>query len=699
MTNNFVLLVIILFVYGLAFFTMGLAIALESRRPSAFPLAHGLKYLAAFGLVHSMVEWIEMLVVIQSQLLIDVDAAPWRVIKVILLAISTVCLLLFSVHVLTETLQKHNWLHWLPAGLFVVWLGSFVIPHLGWIAGEPTAGLSTCLQCHPGQSQTYLTMSGEWLTSAEVWARYLLYLPGSILAALAILTQRSFLKSIHMRKVIIDCQRAAIAFTVNGVAAGLIVPPAPYFPASMLNYATFFTWLHMPPQILRAALAFIIAYFILRILRVFEVEKTRQLEAANRDRFEAQQAALEAQRRAREEIESWSKQLETTVKIRTRELEALYKIGTEISALLDLDRILESVVENARQLLGAEVATLSLLDEDAGELAVRAVAGTRTAAFQQIRMPVGRGIAGRAVALGEVIAVADYRIDPSFTHELDAIIEAEGLTCHIAVPLSVGDRIVGALYVADRSNRTFTDAEARLLARLANQASIAIENARLYVQVQNLAVLEERDRLAREMHDSLAQSLGYLSLKSNVVAGLLSKGEVSKAEAELRQMERAADDAYADVRESILGLRSTVLPGRGLITTLSQYLHKYGLQHHIHVELAVCDNVQIRFSPATEVQVVRIIQEALANVRKHAQASSAWVRFKAEPGWMIVTISDNGRGFDLDEVLARSGDHFGLQTMRERAESVGGQLTVHSTRGLGSEISVRLPESGNGGRL
>jgi signal transduction histidine kinase len=149
--------------------------------------------------------------------------------------------------------------------------------------------------------------------------------------------------------------------------------------------------------------------------------------------------------------------------------------------------------------------------------------------------------------------------------------------------------------------------------------------------------------------------------------------------------------AYEEVRQSIFGLRTMVSRGLGLIPTLTEYLHEFSAQNGIGVELEVADGRPIHLSPASEVQLIRIIQEALTNVRKHAGAAHAWVRLHRQDPWVQVIIEDDGRGFDPATLASPDRLHFGLQTMRERAEGLGGKLEIDTAPGRGTRIVATLP--------
>ncbi|MBI4537521.1 MAG: HAMP domain-containing protein [candidate division NC10 bacterium] len=367
---------------------------------------------------------------------------------------------------------------------------------------------------------------------------------------------------------------------------------------------------------------------------------------------------------------------------KVRETQALYRIGTEISGLHELDRILRSVVENARELLHSEAAALCMFTPEQNELVALATSGPPEAFRSGESKATRNRPAGRTAATpGEL----DGHL-PRCT-----VMQPEFLRAHLAAPLRRGERAIGVICVCGREPRTFTTAETELLTGLATQAAIAIENSRLYEEVRSLATLEERGRIAREMHDGLTPVLGLLYMKLRQVQEPPAAGDAFQIADTLREMTAITEHAYEEVRQSIFGLRTMVSRGLGLVPTLTEYLHEFSAQTGIAVKLEVADGGPIRLSPASEVQLVRIIQEALTNVWKHAEAGRAWVRLDRQEPWVRVTIQDDGRGFDPTTPASSERRHFGLQTMRERAEGLGGKLDVDAAAGRGTRIVATLP--------
>jgi two-component system, NarL family, sensor histidine kinase DegS len=204
------------------------------------------------------------------------------------------------------------------------------------------------------------------------------------------------------------------------------------------------------------------------------------------------------------------------------------------------------------------------------------------------------------------------------------------------------------------------------------------------------AVLDERARLSRELHDGLAQLVAFLLVRLDTVGSLVRANRHEDALVELEQLRGVAADLYLDVREAIAGLRSRVSE-RGLVPALQDYVDEFEERHTVRVVLEA-DDPTLRAPDLIGTQLFRITQEALANVRKHAHAARAWVRIRhPTPGLLELAIEDDGIGFDPANAPHSTPRSFGLESMRERAEMLGGRLEIHSTPGSGARIVVAIP--------
>lgn len=371
------------------------------------------------------------------------------------------------------------------------------------------------------------------------------------------------------------------------------------------------------------------------------------------------------------------------------ESSTLYELGARISASLDMGQVLQAVTAGARQALVADIALVGLMDDEQHELSVRAADGTFSPDWDGVRLPLEIGHAKPGIAFNRVLNLENI---PDDFPALAGFTASERVHALLAVPLWRGERLLGIVAVATRQPRHFIKEEVRLLTRLGQQVIIAVENARLYQQVRYLAVLEERDRLAREMHDNLAQELGYLDLKTTITRDLLARGDVAEAEASLLELKQVTREAYTDTREAIFSLRTVASLGNDFAGTLREYLAEYRAHYGLDARVVIQDEALTQFRSEAGVQVHRIIQEALTNVRKHARSTQAHVRFEREGDWVRITVEDNGRGFDPAELNEGDGRQcYGIQIMRERAEGIGGTLEFISRPNEGTRVVLRVP--------
>ena len=213
--------------------------------------------------------------------------------------------------------------------------------------------------------------------------------------------------------------------------------------------------------------------------------------------------------------------------------------------------------------------------------------------------------------------------------------------------------------------------------------------ATLIEQQRTLATFEERERMGRELHDGLGQVLGYVNVQAQATQTLLAEGKTQAAQTNLGDLARAAQEAYAGIRSHILGLRTAGPSGPDFSTTVRDYVHQFGQQYGIATSLSLPDEMPVSlFAPGVEEQVLRIVQEALTNVRKHAHAARAEVVFSLAGDQVQILITDDGVGFAPD---LSDGAHFGLDIMRERAEQTGGRLEIRSAPGQGTRVLATLP--------
>jgi signal transduction histidine kinase len=362
------------------------------------------------------------------------------------------------------------------------------------------------------------------------------------------------------------------------------------------------------------------------------------------------------------------------LKRRQREGHGLYSVLLQISNQHDLAEILSDIVRHARELLGADEATMCLSETSSRAIQLDVPAGVAPALMD-----------GTICVTGTPDRfVAQHERNPCMVRL------APDIRATVEAPIRSPDGALGDIWLGRRSGAPFTERDRQFLVTLSDLASIAITSARMRESERQGAIVAERERIAREMHDSLAQILGVTHLR---IVALGSRPEIAslpKAVAELADLATLTEEAYRDVREAILGLREASRVDRGFIDSLGAYLEKYSRQSGIPATLETSIDGELALPPRSELQIIRVIQEALTNVRKHGAATSVAVRLSEGPEGTTIAIVDDGCGFDVAEtLLGREG--FGLHTMRERMELVGGTLTIDSAPGRGTRIIAVMP--------
>ena len=377
-------------------------------------------------------------------------------------------------------------------------------------------------------------------------------------------------------------------------------------------------------------------------------------------------------------------------RLREQHAMTLYRLGMKISASLSLNSVLESVAEASRELMGADIGLVGLVDAELQEVVIEGISGKRTNTLPGFRKASLDQSPWKEMAAGETIKFYFHDADRPILHQ-DKFITDEGVQSFLAVPLMRGSTFLGLVEVMYRNPRLFLQSDVDLVSRLVPQVVLSIENAQLYHQLHHMAALEERDRLARELHDNLSQRLAYLKIKASITDELLASGKIDKAKESLLELKKVSQLLYTDVREEIFNLRTVVRAQMGFFATLQEYLADYRTHYGLRVDLVVENECLTDFSPQVSGQLLRIIQEALTNVRKHSTASKVLLHCSQGGDQMCVHIEDDGQGFHLSEGIEENGQHFGLQIMKERAESISGSLVLDSKPGEGTRVVVCVP--------
>ncbi|MBV9577057.1 MAG: GAF domain-containing sensor histidine kinase [Chloroflexi bacterium] len=368
---------------------------------------------------------------------------------------------------------------------------------------------------------------------------------------------------------------------------------------------------------------------------------------------------------------------------RLQELEALYRADETLHRSLRLDEVLRSLAEVAHEVMSADKTIVSIWDAERQELVCGAAIGF-SAETTEVPLVAGVDLPLHNVLSAEVFVVADAPTNPSFASpRMRAIVERERMASLVGAPINVAGQPFGLFSVAFCTPHVPSHDESRLVHAIAQRAGVAIHNARLFEQAQQVATAEERQRLARELHDAVTQTLFSASLIAEVLPRLSERNpeEGRRRLEELRQLTRGA---LAEMRTLLLELR----PGALLDTPFSHLLQQLAEASASRGSLHIDVDAQGDGALPAEVQIglYRIAQEALNNIHKHAEATRAEIRFRRRGQRVDLRVSDNGRGFDTSSTPP---GHFGLSIMRERARAIGAQLRLDSRPGAGTRIDVQ----------
>ena len=339
-------------------------------------------------------------------------------------------------------------------------------------------------------------------------------------------------------------------------------------------------------------------------------------------------------------LEQVARQLGIAVQ-RTSLLEQLVARNEELRILNDVS----AELSRARELQAAAAAALAGLVEvsDAGRAEVWLDERGQQVLANSVERRVPPGSSGGARQDAEAVNLR-RRVAKSGKAELMGRGKA-GVGCF---PLLSAGHVFGLFVLEGIDPAAVTLRRRQLIDSIVDQGAVAISNARYRERVRELAVLEERERIAREMHDGLAQVLGYVNTKASAVRRLLTDGDTETAVIMLTELEEAAQEVYADVREGVLALRATAPGDRSLLDTVCEYLAKFERLSGVHVECHADRRVaELRLPEMSEIQIMRVVQEALSNVRKHAAATSASLTLRAHDGTLIAEVRDDGCGFEV----------------------------------------------------
>ncbi|MCP4543236.1 MAG: GAF domain-containing protein [Chloroflexi bacterium] len=371
---------------------------------------------------------------------------------------------------------------------------------------------------------------------------------------------------------------------------------------------------------------------------------------------------------------------------RRQELEALYRADAELHRHLRLDQVLQALVDIAVDILRADKSSLMIWDDQRERLVVRFARGFRFETLAEMSFAPGTGTVGQVAVTGEPIIVEDTHMDPRVAQRAIAV-EPEGIRSFMLVPIKVGGEVFGVFSADYVQPRAFGEDERRLFIALAQRAALAIDTAQLYEQSQKVAVLQERSRLARDLHDAVTQTLFSASLIAETLPALWESDQ-DEGRQLLKELRLLSRGALAEMRSLLLELRPAALAEASIEHLLHQLAE--AVTGRTGIPVAVTVEGLCVLPSEVHVTLYRIAQEALNNVVKHAHANQVTVGLRCLSGTegelaggVELCVSDNGCGFDPSCVPS---DRLGLGIIRERVQAIGATLEIESKPGQGARI-------------
>ena len=373
---------------------------------------------------------------------------------------------------------------------------------------------------------------------------------------------------------------------------------------------------------------------------------------------------------------------------KTHSLEILYDIAANINAANDLEDLLTRFLHTLKDVVDARAGTVRMLTAD-GNMQLIASSGLDPEVIKQEQLvSVDRCLCGKAAQKGEVFALDNLDSCNQFAGR--PFFENNSIEM-VAVPLRYRGKVLGVYNLFTEQHGLVEREDMKdLLTSIGHHLGMAIEKSRLDEEANLLSIMEERTRLANELHDSLAQSLASLKFQVRVLDELLHSGSEADLWQEMELIENSLDEAYTELRELIAHFRAPV-DKRGLLPAVEQAVERFRRNSGISAFLQIeWDGVNL---PAeVEIQALRIIQEALANIRKHSEANAVRVLMRAgDDENCMILIEDDGIGIQSKVLDGKPGEHLGLKIMQERANRVGGNLKIESDTGEGTRIILNFP--------
>ncbi|MFC1958063.1 GAF domain-containing protein [Chloroflexota bacterium] len=403
------------------------------------------------------------------------------------------------------------------------------------------------------------------------------------------------------------------------------------------------------------------------------------------------------------------RELETQLLKRHHQLLALSHISSAVAGLWDLDAVLRIALDNVLEIVNGDIGGILLLDEEGKTLSYRTHRGLSTRYASEMKMPLGKGIAGQVAQTSEAMLIEDISKDPRAARP--DLITAEGIKGLVSIPLKSKEQVVGVMNIASHEIGQFGADAVALLNSIGDYLGSAIEQARLYEQLARVgkryqillqhsltAQEQERKRIARELHDETSQALTSLTLSLQAIIQITEMKGFGDAEFmdKLKKTHANAVHTGNEIVKLMKELRPTLLDELGLPAAIHRYA-KDTLQNQGIKVSAKFKGTSQRLPPEIEVTLFRVAQGLIGNILEHSEAKNASIRLECGSGECRLHIDDDGKGFDVSKLtqVDASGRGAGLFTIKERARLVGGWCQIDSQPGQGTRITVHTPMTGD----
>lgn len=370
---------------------------------------------------------------------------------------------------------------------------------------------------------------------------------------------------------------------------------------------------------------------------------------------------------------------------RNAQLALMYGVTAIINEANDLDSLCASFINHVTKAIGADAGSVRLTSEANGDMYMVAHTGLSVDFLsREMAIRCGECICGDAAEKGLPII-----IDPaSDAGTYPKLCSTMGFRTVSAFMINHDAFVIGIFNLFFKSERVFSPSEQSMLETLGRHLGVAVEFQRLRSREREHAIAEERNLLAQELHDSIAQALSFLNIQVKLLQGAMDNGRQDQAQKALDQIRHGVKESYEDVRELLLHFRTQAGAGNDLDAAIRTAVDRFELQTEIPVSFLSAGK-RAPLEPDKQLQVLHIVQESLSNIRKHAQASKVDIRVERNEDNTIITVSDNGVGFDPDDVIEKGG-HVGLKIMKERASRVGAKCSIQSRSGQGTTVVLEV---------